>query len=68
MQDFLDARLFKNATLADLYRAWAHQGQIPAKMSAVDDVANAMLSLVAVARANPSVVTDIVHLAPRASR
>ena len=54
--------------LADLYRAWAHQGQIPAKMSAVDDVANAMLSLVAVARANPSVVTDIVHLAPRASR
>ena len=51
--------------LADLYRAWAHQGQIPAKMSAVDDVANAMLSLIAMARANPSVVTDIVHLAPR---
>lgn len=54
--------------LADLYRAWARQGQIPAEMSAVDDVANAMLSLIAVARANPSVVTEIVHLAPRTSR
>jgi NAD(P)-dependent dehydrogenase (short-subunit alcohol dehydrogenase family) len=51
--------------LADLYRAWAQEGQIPTKMSAVVDVANAMLSLIAVARANPTVVSDIVHLAPR---
>ncbi|CAM2843221.1 oxidoreductase [Mycobacterium intermedium] len=51
--------------LADLYRAWVHQGQIPAKMSALTDVANAMLSLIAIARANPTVVSDIVHLAPR---
>lgn len=51
--------------LAELYRAWAQEGQIPAKMSAVDDVANAMLSLIAVSRANPTVVSDIVHLAPR---
>lgn len=51
--------------LADLYRAWVQEGQIPAKMSAVDDVANAMLSLIAVSRANPTVVSDIVHLAPR---
>ncbi|MED5812124.1 SDR family oxidoreductase [Mycolicibacterium sp. 050232] len=51
--------------LADLYRAWAQEGQIPARMSAVDDVANAMLSLIAVTRANPSVVSEIVHLAPR---
>jgi NAD(P)-dependent dehydrogenase (short-subunit alcohol dehydrogenase family) len=51
--------------LAELYRAWAQEGQIPAKMSPVDDVANAMLSLVAVSRANPTVVSDIVHLAPR---
>lgn len=52
--------------LADLYRTWAHEGQIPAEMSAVDDVANALLSFIAVARANPTVVSDIVHLAPRA--
>jgi NAD(P)-dependent dehydrogenase (short-subunit alcohol dehydrogenase family) len=54
--------------LAELYRAWALEGQVPAKMSAVDDVANAMLSLVAVSRANPTVVSDIVHLAPRISK
>ncbi|BBZ25645.1 SDR family oxidoreductase [Mycolicibacter hiberniae] len=54
--------------LADLYGAWAQEGQIPARMSAVADVANAMLSLIAVARANPSVVTEIVHLAPRMPR
>lgn len=54
--------------LADLYRSWAQQGQIPARMSAVDDVANAMLSLVAMSRANPSVVSEIVHLAPRMSK
>lgn len=51
--------------LADLYRAWAREGQIPEEMSTVEDVANAMLSLVAVSRANPTVVTEIVHLAPR---
>jgi len=54
--------------LADLYRAWAQEGQIPAQMSAVDDVANAMLSLIAVSRANPTVVSDVVHLAPRISK
>ncbi len=52
--------------LADLYKIWTDEGQLPAKMSAVDDVANAMLSFIAVARANPSVVTDVVHLVPRA--
>ena len=51
--------------LAELYRAWAVEGQIPAKMSAVADVANAMLSLISISRANPSVVSEIVHLAPR---
>ena len=51
--------------LADLYRAWAQEGQIPAKMSSVVDVANAMLSLISIARANPTVVSEIVHLAPR---
>lgn len=54
--------------LADLYRAWAQEGQIPAQMSAVNDVANAMLSLIAMSRANPTVVSDIVHLAPRMTK
>ncbi|MBW0018366.1 MAG: SDR family oxidoreductase [Mycobacterium sp.] len=54
--------------LADLYRAWAHEGQIPTKMSSVVDVANTMLSLIAVSRANPTVVSDIVHLAPRITK
>jgi NAD(P)-dependent dehydrogenase (short-subunit alcohol dehydrogenase family) len=54
--------------LAELYRSWAEEGQIPTKMSAVQDVANAMLSFIAVARANPTVVSDIVHLAPRTSK
>ncbi len=54
--------------LADLYREWAREGQIPARMSAVEDVANALLSFIAVARANPSVVSDIVHLSPRTNR
>jgi NAD(P)-dependent dehydrogenase (short-subunit alcohol dehydrogenase family) len=52
--------------LAELYRTWAQEGQLPAKMSAVDDVANALLSFIAIARANPTVVTDVVHLVPRA--
>jgi NAD(P)-dependent dehydrogenase (short-subunit alcohol dehydrogenase family) len=51
--------------LADLYRAWTHEGQIPDEMSTVEDVANAMLSLIAISRANPTVVSEIVHLAPR---
>jgi NAD(P)-dependent dehydrogenase (short-subunit alcohol dehydrogenase family) len=51
--------------LADLYRAWARGGQIPEEMSTVEDVANAMLSLIAISRANPTVVSEIVHLAPR---
>jgi NAD(P)-dependent dehydrogenase (short-subunit alcohol dehydrogenase family) len=51
--------------LADLYRAWVVHGQIPDEMSTVEDVANAMLSLIAISRANPTVVSEIVHLAPR---
>jgi hypothetical protein len=37
-------------------------------MSALDDVANTMLSLIAMSRANPTVVSDIVHLAPRVTK
>jgi NADP-dependent 3-hydroxy acid dehydrogenase YdfG len=51
--------------LAELYRVWAQEGQIPAKMSALNDVANALLSFIAVSRANPTVISDVVHLAPR---
>jgi NADP-dependent 3-hydroxy acid dehydrogenase YdfG len=54
--------------LADLYRSWAQEGQIPSNMSGVSDVANAMLSLVAMSRANPTVVSEIVHLAPRITK
>lgn len=54
--------------LADLYRAWARAGQIPDEMSTVNDVANAMLSLIAISRANPTVVSEIVHLAPRITK
>ncbi|MGE2691170.1 SDR family oxidoreductase [Mycolicibacterium pulveris] len=51
--------------LAELYRAWAHHGQIPQQMSAVSDVAETLVSLVAAARRAPTVVPEIVHLAPR---
>jgi len=54
--------------LADLYRSWAQEGQIPGNMSDVSDVANAMLSLIAMSRANPTVVSEIVHLAPRITK
>jgi hypothetical protein len=37
-------------------RAFGHFLPVP-----VDDVANAMLSFIAVSRANPTVVSDIVH-------
>jgi len=51
--------------LAELYSAWQEHGQIPARMSAVVDVANTLASLVAAARDNPSVVPESVILAPR---
>lgn len=54
--------------LAALYRDWAHEGQIPTKMSSVVDVANTMLSLIAISRANPTVVSEVVHLAPRIAK
>ncbi len=51
--------------LAELYSTWKDHGQIPSQMSAVADVANALASLVAAARDNPSVVAESVTLAPR---
>jgi hypothetical protein len=51
--------------LASLYQEWAEEGKDATKGSAVNDVANAMLSLIAISRENPTVVSDIAHLTPR---
>jgi NAD(P)-dependent dehydrogenase (short-subunit alcohol dehydrogenase family) len=51
--------------LAQLFKSWVEHGQIPAKMSKLRDVANTLVSLVLTAHANPSVVPEVVQLAPR---
>jgi NADP-dependent 3-hydroxy acid dehydrogenase YdfG len=51
--------------LALLFRSWVEHGQLPAQMSALNDVANTLVSLVITARENPSVVPEIVQLSPR---
>ena len=51
--------------LAELFQSWVQHGQLPAKMSALADVANTLIALVEVARANPTVIAEDVRLAPR---
>jgi NADP-dependent 3-hydroxy acid dehydrogenase YdfG len=51
--------------LAVLFRSWVQHGQLPAQMSALQDVAESLVSLVSMAHANPSVVAEVVQLAPR---
>jgi NADP-dependent 3-hydroxy acid dehydrogenase YdfG len=51
--------------LAQLFESWVEQGQLPAQMSALRDVANTLVSLVTMSHANPSVVPEVVQLAPR---
>jgi NAD(P)-dependent dehydrogenase (short-subunit alcohol dehydrogenase family) len=51
--------------LSLLFRSWVEHGQLPAQMSALEDVANTLVSLVGTAHANPSVVPEIVQLSPR---
>jgi NADP-dependent 3-hydroxy acid dehydrogenase YdfG len=51
--------------LAQLFESWMEQGQLPAQMSALRDVANTLVSLVTMSHANPSVVPEVVQLAPR---
>ncbi|MGV9797742.1 SDR family oxidoreductase [Mycobacterium sp. NPDC003449] len=51
--------------LAQLFESWVEHGQLPARMSALDDVANTLVSLVTTAHENPSVVAEFVQLAPR---
>jgi NADP-dependent 3-hydroxy acid dehydrogenase YdfG len=54
--------------LAQLWRSWTQRGQLPAQMSALRDVANALVSLVTLAHANPTVVPEVVQLAPRVTK
>ncbi|MBJ7338090.1 SDR family NAD(P)-dependent oxidoreductase [Mycolicibacterium sp.] len=51
--------------LAQLFERWTEHGQLPAQMSALRDVANTLVSLIAVSHANPTVVPEVVQLAPR---
>lgn len=51
--------------LDQLVKTWVAQGALPARMSALRDVANTLVSLVATAYENPSVVPEVVQLAPR---
>ena len=51
--------------LAQLFKSWKEHGQLPAQMSVLRDVANTVVSLVVTAYANPSVVPEVVQLAPR---
>lgn len=54
--------------LADLFKSWVAHGQLPAQMSKIRDVANALLGLIIVAHRNPSVVPEVVQLAPRVTK
>jgi NADP-dependent 3-hydroxy acid dehydrogenase YdfG len=51
--------------LAQLFKSWVEHGQLPAQMSGLRDVANTLVSLVTMAYANPTVVPEVVQLAPR---
>ncbi len=54
--------------LSVLFKSWVEHGQLPERMSALDDVANTLVSLVTLAHANPSVVPEVVLLAPRVKK
>jgi NAD(P)-dependent dehydrogenase (short-subunit alcohol dehydrogenase family) len=54
--------------LAQLFQSWVEHGQLPARMSVLRDVANTLVSLVTAAYANPTVVPEVVQLAPRIKR
>ncbi|CAN5242550.1 SDR family oxidoreductase [soil metagenome] len=51
--------------LPELLASWKKHGQLPARMSALKDVADTLVSLVEMAHANPSVVPATVQLSPR---
>jgi NADP-dependent 3-hydroxy acid dehydrogenase YdfG len=54
--------------LDQLVRSWTQHGQLPLRMSALRDVANTLVALVTMAWANPSVVPEVVQLAPRINK
>jgi NADP-dependent 3-hydroxy acid dehydrogenase YdfG len=54
--------------LSQLMKSWVEHGQLPEQMSQLQDVANTLVSLVMSAVANPSVVPEVVQLAPRIRR
>ncbi|WP_029110077.1 SDR family oxidoreductase [Mycobacterium sp. URHD0025] len=54
--------------LDQLLKTWVAQGALPARMSALRDVANTLVSLVTTAHENPTVVPEVVQLAPRIRR
>ncbi|CAN5185994.1 SDR family oxidoreductase [soil metagenome] len=54
--------------LPELLASWKKHGQLPARMSALKDVADTLVSLVEMAHANPSVVPEIVQLSPRIAK
>lgn len=54
--------------LSLLFKSWQAHGQLPEQMSALDDVANTLVSLVGTAYLNPTVVPEVVQLAPRIRR
>ena len=54
--------------LTELFDRWTTNGQLPRKMSELDDVAATLFSLVSMAHANPSVVPESVQLTPRIPR
>ena len=51
--------------LDTLLKTWVAQGALPARMSALRDVANTLVSLVTTAFENPTVVPEVVQLSPR---
>ncbi len=54
--------------LSLLFKSWVSHGQLPEQMSALNDVANTLVSLVSAAYLNPTVVPEVVQLAPRIRR
>ncbi|KRD06647.1 oxidoreductase [Mycobacterium sp. Root265] len=54
--------------LSLLFKSWTKHGQLPEQMSALNDVANTLVSLVGTAYLNPTVVPEVVQLAPRVRR
>lgn len=54
--------------LTELFSKWTTHGQLPKKMSELDDVAGTLVSLVAMAHAHSSVVPEVVQLSPRIPR